>query len=80
MKVKHLQSLHFLQGYNLYLKYLKTVEKYKKYEVRCLKQFENICFRTGLPHTQGTQGIQGNSGNFQVGENLRETQGILIFS
>ena len=27
---------------------------------------------TGLPHTQG---IQGNSGNFQVEENLRETQG-----
>ena len=40
---------------------------------------------TGLPHTQGTQGIQGNSGNFQVEENLRETQedsgnlGILIY-
>ena len=33
---------------------------------------------TGLPHTQGTQGIQGNSGNFQIEENLRETQGILI--
>ena len=34
-------------------------------------------FRTksGLPHTQG---IQGNSGNFQVIENLRETQVILI--
>ena len=31
---------------------------------------------TGLPHTQGTQGIQRNSGNFQVEENLRETQGI----
>ena len=31
---------------------------------------------SGLPHTQGTQGIQGNSGNFQVKENLRETQGI----
>ena len=31
---------------------------------------------TGLPHTQG---IQGNSGNFQVEENLRETQGILIY-
>ena len=29
----------------------------------------------GLPHTQGTQGIQGNSGIFQVEENLRETQG-----
>ena len=29
---------------------------------------------TGLPHTQGTQRIQGNSGNFQVVENLRETQ------
>ena len=28
---------------------------------------------TGLPHTQG---IQANSGNFQVEENLRETQGI----
>ena len=27
----------------------------------------------GLPHTQG---IQGNSGNFQVKENLRETQEI----
>ena len=31
-----------------------------------------------MPHTQGTQGIQGNSGNFQVEENLIETQGILI--
>ena len=30
---------------------------------------------TGLQHTQGTQGIQENSGNFQVIENLRETQG-----
>ena len=30
---------------------------------------------TGLPHNQG---IQGNTGNFQVEENLRETQGILI--
>ena len=27
---------------------------------------------TGLPHTQG---IQGNSGNFEVKENLRKTQG-----
>ena len=34
---------------------------------------------TGLPHTQGTQGIQGNSGNFQIEENLRETQGTLIY-
>ena len=25
-----------------------------------------------MPHTQGTHGIQGNSGNFQVEENLRE--------
>ena len=32
-------------------------------------------FNSGLPHTQG---IQGNSGNFQVEENLRESQGILI--
>ena len=32
----------------------------------------------GLPHTQATQRIQGNSGNFQVIENLRETLGILI--
>ena len=31
---------------------------------------------SGLPHTQGTQGI---SGNFQTVENLRETQGILAF-
>ena len=29
-----------------------------------------------LPHTQG---IQGNPGNFQIEENLRETQGILIY-
>ena len=35
--------------------------------------------RTGLPHTQGTQGIQGNSGNFQVEKNLRETQGDLVY-
>ena len=34
---------------------------------------------TGLPHTQGTQGIQGSSGNFQVKDNLRETQGISIY-
>ena len=38
---------------------------------------------TGLPHTQGTQGIQENSGNFQVEENLkeisRESQEILIY-
>ena len=32
-------------------------------------------FLTWLPHTQGTQGIHGNSGIFQVEENLRETQG-----
>ena len=32
----------------------------------------NRFLMTGLPHTQG---IQGNSGNFQVEENLRETQG-----
>ena len=31
---------------------------------------------TGMPHTQG---IQGNSGNFQVEENLRETQEILNY-
>ena len=31
---------------------------------------------TGLPHSQG---IQGNSGNFQVEANLRETQGVLIY-
>ena len=36
-------------------------------------------YHAGLPHTKGTQGIQGNSRNFQVKENLRETQGILIF-
>ena len=29
---------------------------------------------SGLPHTQG---IQGNSGNFQIEESLKETQGIL---
>ena len=33
-------------------------------------------YSTGLPHTQG---IQGNSGNFKVEENLRKTQGILIY-
>ena len=31
---------------------------------------------TGLPHTQG---IQGTSVNFQVEENLRETQGSFDF-
>ena len=36
-------------------------------------------FASGLPHTQETQGIQGNSGNFQVEEKLRESQGILIY-
>ena len=33
-------------------------------------------YSTGLPHTQG---IQGNSGNFKVEENLRETQGSFDF-
>ena len=32
---------------------------------------------TGLPHTQETQGIQGNSGNFDLFFKLRE---VLIFS
>ena len=36
-----------------------------------LKSFSLII--AGLPHTQG---IQGNSENFQVEENLRENQGI----
>ena len=36
---------------------------------------EHLRSLAGLPHTQGTQGIQGNSGKFQVKENLRETQG-----
>ena len=35
--------------------------------------FKKIGNLPGLPHTQG------NSGNFQVIENLRETQEILIF-
>ena len=30
----------------------------------------------GLPHTQG---IKGNSGNFQVIENLWETEGTLVY-
>ena len=34
-----------------------------------------MIINSGLPHTQG---IQRNSRNFQVKENLRETQGILI--
>ena len=34
---------------------------------------------TGSPHTRGIQRIQGNSGNFQVVENLRETQGSFDF-
>ena len=46
----------------------------------CLKaDFIKLVPLTGLPHTQGTQGIQWNSGNFQVEENLRESQGILIY-
>ena len=32
-------------------------------------------YKTGLQYTQGTQGIQVNLGNFQVKENLRQTQG-----
>ena len=31
----------------------------------------------GLPHFQG---IQGNSGNFKIEENFRETQGSFDFS
>ena len=34
-----------------------------------------IVLKSGLPHTQGIQGI---SRNFKVKENLRETQRILI--
>ena len=40
------------------------------------KKCHTVCILTGLPHTQG---IQGNSWNFQVEENLRESQGILIY-
>ena len=36
------------------------------------KIYSFVYYITGLPHTQGTQGIQGNSGNFLVEENLRE--------
>ena len=58
-------------------------------------QTDLFCFKvttleqaTGLPHTQGNQGTQGilkyrksleNSRNFQFIENLRKTQGILIY-
>ena len=45
------------------------------YMLQLIKLKLKIKVITGLPHTQGTQGIQGNSGNFQVEENLRETQG-----
>ena len=41
-----------------------------------IKFHEYRFFITGLPHTEG---VQGNSGNFQVEENLRETQEILIY-
>ena len=41
----------------------------------CLREIL-IKVKSGLPHTQG---IQGNSGNFQLEKNLRETQGILFF-
>ena len=45
-----------------------------------LKDHKNILEHfTRLPHTQETQGIQGNPGNFQVEENISETQGILIY-
>ena len=36
------------------------------------KVVTDFLLKAGLPHTQG---IQGNSGNFQVEENLRETKG-----
>ena len=38
-----------------------------------------VSIKSGFPHTQKTQSIQGNSKNFQVEENLRETQGIFFF-
>ena len=44
--------------------------------VSLIKNCLNLLVFTGLPHTQR---IQGNLGNFQVEENLRETQGILIY-
>ena len=40
--------------------------------MKCSYRYLNT---TGLPHTQGTQEIQGNSGNFQVEEKFRETPG-----
>ena len=39
----------------------------------CLIICVSFLVTTCLPHTQGSQ---GKSGNFQVEENLRETQGI----
>ena len=41
------------------------------------KKFK-IVYKLGATHS-GNSGNQGNSGNFQVEENLRKTQGILIY-
>ena len=41
-----------------------------------LKNILLVVLKSGLPHTQG---IQGSSGNFHVEENLKETQGTLIY-
>ena len=61
--------IKFIKGINL--KFRRNIGSYKIIVI-----FFSIYHIKGLPHTQG---IQGNSGNFQVEENLRETLGILIY-
>ena len=65
------QSFLFNQSFHVFIQYLS-----KSRELPWLKEELSFLQRgntTGLPHTQG------NSGNFHVEENLRETQGILIY-
>ena len=67
-------KFNFLENLVLYER--RELEREK---LLCLTSNLDILFSiylqtTGLPQTQRTQGIQGNSGNYQVEENLRETQ------
>ena len=62
----YIRSIKYLIILNTFKHNKENLQISFKYSIIC-----SFCFITGLPHTQG---IQGNSGNFQVEENIRETQ------
>ena len=77
-----LKFLHWPTIFLLNLKYvafnllINLLPLYVNHCTKNLLESKSVVKVSGLPHTQG---IQGNSVNFQVEENLRESQGILVY-